>query len=198
MDNDIHILGISAINAVFVDAYLVDDSNHLLFLSAWGRDTAIQEFLARLSLPASENGIKDFTLAGDGIRQFVQVPSLDAFEKVTAKTSHDTETEFGQLTQLWLYDRLSTCPDRANRRALMIYHQSIQPDPWVLVKTICPVPLLDHWRDSILHCFTQQQWIRSLGRSHGVGGIAIDLGEDIETVITQMVRNCELVLSTKD
>ncbi|ERV59350.1 TPA: hypothetical protein L5S37_006455 [Pseudomonas aeruginosa] len=33
---------------LYVDAYVCDEQRNLVFLSAWGRDTVTQEFLARL------------------------------------------------------------------------------------------------------------------------------------------------------
>ncbi len=62
------LLTLSAIHDVYADAYLADDSGRLLFLSVWGRDTALQELLARLQLPRSDNGIREFTLSHEGFK----------------------------------------------------------------------------------------------------------------------------------
>ncbi|HEB56630.1 MAG TPA: hypothetical protein ENI98_10065 [Gammaproteobacteria bacterium] len=187
------LLKISAINDIFVDAYLVDEANYLLFLSLWGRDTALQEFIARLSLPASENGIRDFHVVGHGHDRYVQIPNVDMLDKTTAKTSGNTI--FGQLTQLWIYDKQAVKPDMSNRRAMMLFRESDNPDPWPTVKTVCHLPLLDHWREAFLNCCHKREWLRKLDKGFGMSGLLIELGDDdVESAITEMIRNRELML----
>jgi hypothetical protein len=48
---------IRAASGLYADAFVGTDENKLLFLSVWGLDTAIQEFLGRLSLPVTQGGI---------------------------------------------------------------------------------------------------------------------------------------------
>jgi len=43
------LMQLDVIPDLYVDASLVDTCDKLLFLSLWGRDTAIQEFLAGIS-----------------------------------------------------------------------------------------------------------------------------------------------------
>lgn len=184
---------ISAIDGVYVDAFLTDESNRLVFLSLWGRDTALQELLARLQLPKSDNGIRDFHLLGDdGQRHFVTVSHVDDLEKNTFKTG---STLFGMLTQMWIYDRLSVKADLSNHRALMLYRpEDPSPDLWPLVRTVCPLPLLDHWREIfIAKCF-EKQWIRILENGFGMSGFYVHLGDDIETVVSDMIHCDQLTL----
>ncbi|WP_141202657.1 hypothetical protein [Pseudomonas aeruginosa] len=42
---------------LYVDACVCDEQRNLVFLSAWGRDTVTQEFLARLTLGREERCI---------------------------------------------------------------------------------------------------------------------------------------------
>jgi hypothetical protein len=63
-----------------VYACLADDSGSLLFLSVWGRYTALQGLLARLQLPRSENGIREFMLASGEFKKLVRVPNVDELE----------------------------------------------------------------------------------------------------------------------
>ena len=58
-------LQLHEVPGVFCDAHLVDDGG-LRFLSLWGRDTAIQELLARLSLPEREGGLRSFWIGKSG------------------------------------------------------------------------------------------------------------------------------------
>lgn len=55
-----HLMQVDEAPELFADAVLVDAADNLLFLSLWGRDTALQEFLARLSLPSHEGGLDSF------------------------------------------------------------------------------------------------------------------------------------------
>lgn len=186
------LMKISVIGDLYVDAVLVDESSHLLFLSVWGRDTALQEFLARLQLPASDNGIRDFHVTGRDYDRYVQIPNVDALDKTTAKTSK--ATVFGQLTQLWVYHESVASPDKVNRRAVMLYQPGETIDAWPLVQSVCHLPLLDHWRDAILHCCNSRGWMRVLDSGFGVKGLLIELGDDIKPVITEMIHNNELTL----
>ncbi len=189
------LMKISVIDDLYVDAVLTDESSHLLFLSLWGRDTALQEFMARVQLPASDNGIRDFHVTGVGFDQYVQIPSVDALEKTSAKTSRDTV--FGQLTQLWIYHQRVSTPDRVNRRAVMLYRPNEQIDPWPTIKSVCHLPLLDHWRDAVVDCCYTRDWLRGLDNGLGVKGALIDLSsDDVEIVITEMIRNYELTLES--
>ncbi len=189
------LMKISVIDDLYVDAVLTDESSHLLFLSLWGRDTALQEFMARVQLPVSDNGIRDFHVTGTGFDQYVQIQSVDALEKTSAKTSRDTV--FGQLTQLWIYHQRVSSPDRVNRRAVMLYRPDEQIDPWPIVKSVCHLPLLDHWRDTIINCCYSRDWLRCLDNGLGVKGALIDLSsDDVEIVITEMIHNYELTLES--
>lgn len=184
---------ITSIDGVYVDAFLTDESNRLVFISLWGRDTALQELLARLQLPKSENGIRDFHLLGqDGQRHFVTVPNVDDLEKNTFKTGN---TIFGVMTQMWIYDRLSIKADMTNHRAIMLYRMSDpQPDPWPLIKTVCPLPLLDHWRDVfIAKCF-EKQWIRLLENGHDMSGYQVHIGDDVEDVVSDLIHSQQIAL----
>ncbi|HEO1569655.1 TPA: hypothetical protein ACID58_006532, partial [Pseudomonas aeruginosa] len=65
---------------LYVDACVCDEQRNLVFLSAWGRDTVTQEFLARLTLGREENGIDHFHIIVDG-RRLPVFPNQDLLEK---------------------------------------------------------------------------------------------------------------------
>ncbi|MFL9694782.1 hypothetical protein, partial [Aeromonas veronii] len=59
---------------VFADACLRDAEGRMLLLSLYGRDTALNQFVAAISLPASQLGVGAFHLVGvDGRRHFCDV-----------------------------------------------------------------------------------------------------------------------------
>ena len=187
---------------LYADAVLTDDSDNLLFLSLWGRDTAIQEFRARLSLPEREGGLDGFRLERpDGRRIFAQVGDSGRLASESGRTS--SRTIFGSLVHLWLYDRLATQPDRANRRALLLYEAVDEPSAaplelwerlWAQVRETCHLPLLPHWRTTLLDAFQRSGWIR---RMEGVGicAYAINLvEEEVEKTITGLIRSGKLAI----
>ncbi len=118
---------------------------------------------------------------------------MDELDKITTKTPSDTL--FGKLTQLWIYDKLAIRPDPVNHRALMLYDPEVGlPDPWPLLKTVCPLPLLDYWKEAFLaHC-RQQQWIRPLDNGVGVAGLSIELDDTLEPMMTEMIHRQVLTL----
>ena len=184
------LMSMSVIRDLYIDAVLTDESGHLIFMSVWGRDTALQEFIARLQLPLTENGIRDFRAIGEQ-SVYVQIPNVDSLEKTSAKTSRNTV--FGQLTQLWIYDKLVAQPDRLNRRAIMLYQPGDIPNPWPLVRSVCHLPLLDHWRDAFLDRCRRQSWLRDL-EGIGIQGVIVEMDDAVENVITEMIQNRVLTL----
>jgi len=186
---------LSEIHEVYADAYLTDDANHLLFLSVWGRDTALQEFLARLQLPQSENGIKNFHITGTEMNQYVIVPNVDNLDKTIAKTSRNTI--LGELTQLWIYDKIAVTADMANHRALMLYsNDDAQPDPWPIIKNVCPLPLLNEWRETFLKKCFEKKWIYHLDKGFGISGYFIEINADeLEQVMTEMIQQGQLSIN---
>ncbi|EMM6323477.1 hypothetical protein RO330_004862, partial [Pseudomonas aeruginosa] len=82
---------------LYVDACVCDEQRNLVFLSAWGRDTVTQEFLARLTLDREENGIDHFHIIVDG-RRLPVFPNQDLLEKRTTRQFRGTL--FGSLLNL--------------------------------------------------------------------------------------------------
>ena len=183
---------------LYADAVLTDEGHNLLFLSLWGRDTAVQEFRARLSLPVHEGGLDNFRL--DGL-PFVQIGNPERLVTDSGRTP--SQLIFGSLVHLWLYDRLAVEPDRANRRALLFYRPedeskteaqtSLRDRLWSLVTETCHLPLLPAWRNTLLEAFQAAGWIKTL-QGVGVAAYALDLGDDaVETVISQLIREHRLI-----
>ncbi|MEN8168090.1 MAG: hypothetical protein ABFR65_11520, partial [Pseudomonadota bacterium] len=148
---------------------------------------------ARLQLPRSENGLREFNLHNGEVNRLVSVPQVDELDKITTKTPE--HTVFGVLTHLWIYDKLAIRPDPVNHRALMVYDpEDGMPDPWPLLKTVCPLPLLDNWKEAFLTRCRQQQWIRPLENGAGVAGLSIELDETLEPMMTEMIHRQTLTL----
>jgi hypothetical protein len=184
---------------LFVDAALTDESCSLLFLSVWGRDTAAQEFIARLSLKPSDGGLDSFRIkpvSGDGRARLINTGNVERLEKLTGRTA---QTLFGSLTQMWLFDPLCRQPDLSNRRALVLARTGEAPAVmedrvWRVVRDTCHLPLLSHWRPTILTVCHDQEWTKPLP-GHGLDAVWIELSpEAIEPVITGLIRHQALTL----
>lgn len=205
-----HLMQLSAAPELFADAMLVDAYDNLLFLSLWGRDTALQEFLARVSLANHEGGLDSFFLNtgnkanGEPQRKLIQIGKADRLNHHTGRMP--TDNVFGNMAHLWLFDRLTTEPDLANRRTMALFKQgetaikngsrTAHRRIWQLAKAICHLPLLDHWADTVINMFYEREWIKDFD-GIGVNGALIDLslGEEIEEEITHLIKDGLLTLN---
>ena len=189
---------------VYADAFVSDcQTGNLLFASFWGRDTSLQELLARISLPLSEGGLAALDLepcgdAGETLRLSVGDP--DRLAKLTGRMP--TDNLFGNLAQLWLYDRKAVEPDHAARRALLLT-DACQPDGqdvpegdkvWALFKTVSHLPLLDHWRPVLVAEALSQGWLQ-IHPGTLIQAVELNLGgEDYEAIIGELIRQGRLSL----
>lgn len=191
-------LTLDCITNVFCDGLLTDAENGLMFISLWGRDTAIQELLARLTLPDHEQGIRRFKVEGDRIRQPVCVPDVSVLEKQQARAGKSNL--FGELAQIFLYLRTLTKPDLTTRQSWRLFQTDamstpfIEPDVWPLIVETCHLPLLNHWRKPVTRAFRQQGWITRL-QGYGVGAVGVNLSDDaVETCIEDLIQRGALTL----
>ena len=137
---------------LMADGCVGDEHGNLVFLSIWARDTAVQEFLARLTLRRDEQGLEQFHIVTQqGASVPVFVGNVDNLEKRITRAYR--RTLFGSLTNVWLFDRRAVKPDKANASALALLPRDSAhrlDRLWLLVRDTCPLPLLDHWRDIAL------------------------------------------------
>ena len=183
---------------LFADALLTDERGSLLFLSLWGRDTAVQELLARMTLANDEGGIRTLHINAEDGPQAVHLDRMPSMDKHTGRMP--PRNLFGDLIQLWVYDKLAIEPDRANRRALML-HRPDDPDAvlqerlWNLVREVCHLPLLAEWREPVLAMLELNAWMQPLqGRS--IAAWRLELGDPkLEQEISLRIRRRELRLN---
>jgi len=162
------------INGVFVDAFLLDANNEIAFISLIGKDTALQEFRARWSLPASQGGLTDFQIETNDSTIRLFLGEIKKMQMVSGRLSTHL---FGDLIQLWLFKELSQKPDYANRQAIQLYRpdddaDAIEDNLWTLIKDLSHLPLLDEWRAVIVDLLIEKQWITTW---QGVGLLAHQL-----------------------
>ncbi|MGD9728597.1 MAG: hypothetical protein AB7V39_19705 [Nitrospiraceae bacterium] len=154
---------------LMVDGWIGDDHSNLIFLSAWARDTAVQEFLARLTLGRSEQGLDQFHLLTEqGAPIPVFVGNAENLEKRTTRAFR--RTLFGSMVHLWLFDRRCIKPDKPNASALALLPKGKSDHTerlWALVRETCPLPLLDHWRDAVLELLQSREMLTRLPSALG-------------------------------
>lgn len=191
---------------VFVDAAVRDTNGDLAFLSMYGRDTVILQFLASFSLPTGQGGRRDFTLVRSHEQHCIALPEPEKLQKLTGRLPRNTL--FGNLTHTWLYGEGVIKPDRANRRALLLRHdesesvEAFDDRIWLLLRELCPVPLLDHWRwplmaalDDELVTPLQTTDTPPIGK---VDGAAIALPDGFEEIVSMAVATGALTLNEAD
>lgn len=104
---------------LMADGCVGDEHGNLVFLSAWARDTAVQEFLARLTLGRDEQGLDKFhVITNEGASVPLIVGNVENLEKRITRAYR--RTLFGSLTNVWLFDRRAVKPDKANASALAL------------------------------------------------------------------------------
>lgn len=181
---------------LMVDACLCDEQRTLVFLSLWGRDTAVQEFLARLTLGEKEDGLSRFHLVtAEHLSIPVFVGNVERLEKRTTRAFR--RTLFGSMLHVWLFDRCCIKPDKANASALALLPKDAVSHTerlWTLVRETCPLPLLDHWRDTVLELLQSRSMLTPLSFALGsLGGyrLAIDVPA-LTTALSELIRSDRL------
>ena len=149
---------------LMADGVVGDENGNLVFISLWARDTAVQEFLARLTLGRDEQGLDQFhVITEQGASIPVFVGNVENLEKRSARAYR--RTLFGSLTNIWLLDRRCVKPDKANASALALLPRDSThrlDRLWTLVRDTCPLPLLDHWRDAVLELLQARSMLTRL------------------------------------
>jgi hypothetical protein len=186
-------LTLDCMDQMYCDGLLTDDAGSLLFMSVWGRDTAISQFLARLTLPDHPDGIGRFFAIGDGERISVGIPNTKLLDKEQGRAS---KSLFGDLVQLFVFTEGLRAPDRENRTAWAVYRDGESAaDIWPLIIETCHVPLLPQWRDVLVPEFQERGWITQL-TGYRMGAIGVQLGDpEVESCIEHLVQAGALQLS---
>ncbi|MCL1861897.1 MAG: hypothetical protein FWG52_10290 [Proteobacteria bacterium] len=179
------------------DACLLDDDFDLVFVSLWGRDTTIQQLLAKLTLGHKEGGMRQFHLVAGNHGIPVEVPDVENLSKQSARSFR--RTLFGSMTNLWLYNNLAIEPDKANARAFAVLPIDIKNQDdrlWPLVQSCCGLPLLPHWQEVVLDTLKTEGMLKKLKLAFGpVQGykLAIELNQ-LQGRMQELIREGTLSL----
>lgn len=151
---------------VYADACVRNTQGELVFLSCFGRDTALQQMFAAFSLKPQEGGLPAITLVSCNANE--ADANLDSYQHNASITDRlikftgrlPKQNLFGNLIHAWVFDPVVQKPDMVNRSAWRLvarFDESYAsdksigtPDIWEMVKQLSPVPLMDHWKKAVL------------------------------------------------
>ena len=193
---------IEELSDLCVDACITDESCNLIFGSFWGRDTVIQEILARITLNASEElALRSVTVVGEGIHSPVYFDK-EFLEKQLAKSFPGTL--FGSMTNLWLFDKRVQNPDYANGSAYILLKDGFVDDAdqariWQQIVDLSPFPILDHWKDLVLDIVVQHEMILNMKTLMGKAVCRrIALKKDVlQNAISGLIRSGQAALAPR-
>jgi hypothetical protein len=172
---------IEAFSDLWVDACLRNSEGELKFLSVFGRDGSLMQFIASMELGVKEGGITRFTLVnGQGERHQVDVGHTDRLGKHSGRLPK--ANLFGPLSQMWIYDKALQTVDQANRIGWVVHREvddaaghslSLAERTWSLMKRLSPVALMDSWREALVAWCHEKQAVMELGdaRNPAIGSV---------------------------
>lgn len=187
---------------LWVDACLRSDEGQFKFLSLYGRDGSIMQFISALELGPKEGGVQHIVLVGfDGSRHRAEAPSTDRLGKFSTRLPK--QNLFGPVNQMWIYDTSLQIIDKANRIGWVVHHESaadnvdfnaLENQAWELIKSLSPVALLDHWRKPLMQWCQDRKAVQEMGselypRIGPIRGVRVSLSDHFLTFISESVRN---------
>lgn len=198
---------------IFVDACLRDSEGQFMFLSIYGRDGSIMQFIAAMELGGQERGVQRFHLVNSaGERHPVDVGGTDRLTKHDGRLPR--QNLFGPLSQMWVFDKRLQQPDRANRIAWVLHQEAgakasfdggpvtnvtLQDRVWKTIVGLSPVALLDHWRQPLLTWCENKRATQALGDAiypaiGPVQAVRVSLTDHFVGFIRDGVKNRTLTL----
>jgi len=200
-----------------VDACIVEAQTHeLIFMSVWGRDTAIQELLARLTLEASAaESLKGGIVLKRG-EQYRDIYFRDtaSLEKRTSREYRGTL--FGSLLHLWLFNPHCIRADRSQHSAYVLLQAAHDAKTYAdysdglgklpdatrkrlasALRNLAPFPILPAWADVVLDEARRQQMLipqQTLLGDLTCYPLHLD-SERLEQSISGLIRSGQLPLS---
>jgi hypothetical protein len=179
---------------VFVDAVAVDHCGQLLFVSTFGRDTSIQQFMARLHQPVKEGGVDGVTVVDPDNRQPAMrmlVGDARRLEKITGRMPR--ARLLGNLVHTWIFNPSMFSVDHACRSA---WHFDVEPldgdrwndAAWQIVKDLSPVPLLDDWRETVIDAIADRGGLKRPPTLGAIRTLRIELDDGFEHWVSTSLK----------
>lgn len=172
---------IRELSEIYVDSLVTNPVGELMFMSAYGRDGALQQLLSAFHLPRLQGGIDRISLipaneACEYMRTRATVGEPKRLTKLSGKLPRGC---FGPLSQTFIYDEALIQPDFESGKAWVLssndddesgHHERI----WAVIRQLLPIPVLDHWRDRLLtEIWHLNHSIVPMDKQHGDYRVAI-------------------------
>jgi len=181
---------------LWTDSCVQNDEGDLVFMSFYGRDASAMQFISALELGKQDGGITDFHLVNTaGHRQHVYAGAIDRLGKHTGRLPR--QNVFGPLSHLWIYDKRLQEIDKVNRIAWIVdleqEQHALEQRIWDMVKTLCPVALLDTWRRPLMDWCQTKGAITELGQGRyprigDVRAVRVSISDHFLRYVSQLVR----------
>jgi len=198
---------------VSVDACVVDTQSHdLIFMSVWGRDTAIQQLLARLTL---DSNAPESLKSGIGLKvgndtRSVFFHDTDQLEKRMSREYPGTL--FGSMLNLWLFHPLCYRVDRSQHSTYVLLQtpktgkaepassgldnlpQGTKQRLASALLNLAPFPILPQWAEAALVEVQKQNMLSQQATLFG-DLVCYQLHLDVELLeqaISRLIRNHQL------
>lgn len=186
---------------LYADACIRDASGDLVFLSLFGRDTAINQLLAAFQLGDRDGGFSSIRLLDEasGIKHQVSVRLASALTKFSGRLPKGKL--LGNLVHTWVYDPALVTPNRASRTGWVLLDECLGGEGatehmidrvWAMYQHLSPVPLLDSWKEVVLRasedrCLTLMNSTEfpPLGR---VSAVHVSLPDEFGDFVSQLVK----------
>lgn len=182
-------------DGLYIDAFVVDDHDEVIFLSLWGRDGDMQHFFAALTLPISQGGFRERAVKlPDGTTQLLSFNRIKDLKKLTTRLPKFTQV--GEWVQTWLtLPALMKTPYGSQEAWLLSQHTLNWDALWPVVKNLCHLPLLDTWKSHLALMLGQEPFITSLN-AWGIYAYKLNYEpDDIESLISDAVKLHNLPLT---
>ncbi|PSU45733.1 hypothetical protein C9J12_21050 [Photobacterium frigidiphilum] len=182
-------------DGLYIDAFVVDDHDEVIFLSLWGRDGDMQHFFAALTLPITQGGFREKAVTlPNGTTQLLSFNRIKDLKKLTTRLPKYTQV--GEWVQTWLTLPALMKTQYGSQDAWLLSQQPLHwDDLWPVVKHLCHLPLLDTWKSPLAFMLGKAPFITSLN-AWGIHAYRLSYEpEDIESLISDAVKHHTLSLS---
>lgn len=189
---------------VFVDACVADQLGQLLFISLFGRDTSVQQFMARLHTSYREGGIEELNLRQSVDGQLAPRTSLRVLvgdaKRLTKLTGRMPRSGLlGNLVHAWIFDPKLLELDHATRSAWLFRRElaSSSGDSvdaielqavWPLVEELSPVPLMAHWALPTIAYLRGRKALQQPPKVGPIHALRVEIPEDFPAWVSERVQ----------
>lgn len=175
------------------DSCITNNNSELIFLSVWGRNTAMQELVAKLTIgETTKHGLANIKLN----HYKVFLAQETDYCKRTLKV---TTSSLGQLIHTFIFDKRIIEPNRDSNSMISIYKvNDISTNRYFeAIKTLSSVPILEHWADEIVSIARQNQMINEHKSIVGdIVATTISINDKkLTNIMSQKIRDGILTIS---